>query len=252
MFKERERAENWLDSVFGEGKEIKISDQEIYANTSLSAVYIERVARRLKEHGSDAKILLNWLDNVAAKQNMAIEKVIASEQYYLTSYGVKMGNNIAALKMINSENWSEFFEKVSLVQQILEQDPAQVFNKMDFESRDKYRHEIEFLAGKYNVSELTVAKTLDRLARTAKSPPGDHVGYYLLGSGRMQLEKELTAAWGQVRRSFHGLRCIYRTYPTVSYLGMVLIITLLPFAIFLSYILNLTELFLWGLRLFRL
>ncbi|NLL52356.1 MAG: glycosyl transferase family 36, partial [Peptococcaceae bacterium] len=240
--KERERAENWLDSVFGEGKkEIKISDQEIYANTSLSAVYIERVARRLKEHGSDAKILLNWLDNVAAKQNMAIEKVIASEQYYLTSYGVKMGNNIAALKMINSENWSEFFEKVSLVQQILEQDPAQVFNKMDFESRDKYRHEIEFLAGKYNVSELTVAKTLDRLARTAKSPPGDHVGYYLLGSGRMQLEKELTAAWGQVRRSFHGLRCIYRTYPTVSYLGMVLIITLLPFAIFLSYILNLTR-----------
>jgi hypothetical protein len=233
--KEREFAENWLRSVFGEGKrESGRPAQELDISKSFSAVYIERVARRLKEHGADAKVLLHWLDNVAAKQNMTVEKVMASEQYYLTSYGVQMGDNIAALKMINSENWSEFFEKVSLVQQILENDPAQVFAKMDFESRDKYRHEIEFLAGRYNVSELTVAKALEGLAQKAKESPENHVGYYLLGMGRMKLEKELTAAWGQVRRSFHGLGCLHRNYPTLSYLGVMSLLTLIPFGIFLG------------------
>ncbi len=235
--KERQNAESWLNSVFGQQKEeISLSNQELDISKSFSSVYVERVARRLKEHGSDAKILLHWLDNVASKQNMTVEKTIASEQYYLTSYGVLMGNIIAAIKMINSENWSEFFEKVSLVQQILECDPAKVFAKMDFESRDKYRHEIESLAGKYNILEVTVAKTLENLANEAQDTPANHVGFYLLGKGRMQLEKELTATWGKVRQSFHGLSSIHRNYPTLSYLGMILLTTLLPYAIFLGII----------------
>jgi len=234
---ERTLAENWLDAVFGqERKEMKTRSEELDVSGSYSTVYIERIAKRLKEYGSDGKILLNWLDNIAQKQNMTVEKVVATEQYYLASYGAAMGNIIATIKLINSENWSEFFEKVSLVQQILERDPAGIFVKMDFESRDKYRHEIESLARAYNVSELTVAKTIEQLAQSFEKSPENHVGFYLLGAGKTRLEKELTATWGRVRRSFHGLCSLYRTYPTASYFGMIAALTLLPFFGFLLWI----------------
>ncbi len=233
--KEREFAENWLNSVLGQGyKDINLSDEKLDISKSFSTVSIERIAKRLKEHGSDAKVLLNWLDNLASKQNMTVEKVISSEHYYLTSHGVLMGNIITALKMINSENWSKFFEDVSLVQQVLEGDPAGVFTKMDFESRDKYRHEIEGLASKYKVSEIMVAKTINKMAIRSQETPLNHVGYYLYGKGREKLEKELTANWGKVRQSFCGFFCLFRHNPTLSYLGIIALVTILPYLLFVG------------------
>ncbi|HHV63591.1 MAG TPA: glycosyl transferase family 36 [Peptococcaceae bacterium] len=233
--KERELAEVWLNSVLGrDNKAVRSDDSEFNTGKHFSPVFIEKVARRLKEHGPDAKLLLKWLDNVASKQNMNVEKVISSEQYFLTSQGVQMGSIIATLKRINSENWSEFFESVSLVQQILERDPAGVFKQMDFESRDKYRHIIESLADNYKISELTVAQTIEKLAAKAQEAPLNHVGYYLCGNGRIQLEKELTASWGKVKQSFHGLLGFYKHKPVMSYLGLILIATILPFFLFLD------------------
>lgn len=231
---ERIFAENWLNSVLGQNhREIYLKEQldlkeELDLQQNFSTIFIEKAARRLKDYGADAKVLLHWLDNVAAKQNLTVEKVISSEQHYLTSHGVQMGNIISILKLINSENWSEFFEGVSLVQEILGNDPAGIFTKMDFESRDKYRHEIEELAGKYQVSELTVARTLEGIAAESTETPFNHIGYYLVGKGRDRLEKELISNWGKVRRSFQNMRFWYKQYPTFSYLGMILLLTLLP------------------------
>lgn len=234
---EREFADDWLNSILGQrNKEFDLSNQELDISKSFSSVFIERVARQLKEYGTDAKVLLNWLDNVASKQNMTVEKVIITEQYYLTSHGVLMGNILSTIKKINSENWAEFFEQVSLVQQMLEKDPAGVFKKMDFESRDKYRHEIEFLAYRYNISELTVSKTIQQMANNAKDTPLNHVGYYLLGKGRVQLDKELTNNWGKVRKSFYGLLSFYKNEPTLFYLGAVLITTLLIYSLFIKFV----------------
>jgi len=228
--KERRFAEDWLSSVLGQKTENieLLSKPDLDVSQTFSPVFIEKVAKRLKEHGSDAKILLNWLDNVADKQNMSVEKVISNQNYYLTSNGITMGNLLATIKIINSENWAEFFEGVSLVQQILNNDPADVFRKMDFESRDKYRHEIEILAEKYRVSEITIAKTLEKLAQKVKESPLNHVGYYLLGKGRIQLEKELANEWGKVRKSCYELLFFYKNRPSLAYIGFIAIATFLP------------------------
>lgn len=233
--KERALAENWLSSILGHsGKEINLSEQDLDTSKSFSTVFIERVARRLKEYGTDAKLLLNWLDNVANKQNMTVEKVISTEQYYLSSHGVLMGSIITAIKQVNSENWSEFFERVSLVQQVLEGDPAGVFTQMDFDSRDKYRHEIETLSHQFNVSEITVAKTIEKMANTSTETPQNHVGYYLFGKGRLLLEKELTTNWGKVKETFNNIVCLYKHKPTFSYLGVIFLLTLLAFSLFIA------------------
>lgn len=236
--KEREFAEKWLTSVLGEeNNEVKLYQPgNLDIKNNYSSIFIERVTRRLKEYGPDAKVLLNWLDNLASKQNKTVEKIINTEQYYLTSHGVLMGCIIAAIKQINSENWSAFFEEVSLVQHVLKNDPAGIFNKMDFESRDKYRHEIENLANKYNVSELTVAKTIQKHAQNAKELPQTHIGYYLLGNGRIEVEKDLAKNWGRVRKQFYNLFCLFKEKPTASYFGMIFGSVFLFFVIFLRLI----------------
>ncbi|UWG95571.1 glycosyl transferase family 36 [Dehalobacter sp. DCM] len=232
---ERTKADRWLESIFA-GNETTPADIEFDPERSVSTVYMERIARKLRDFGSDAKILLNWLDNLASRQNMTVEKAVNSEHHYLTAQGASMGNTITTIKQVNSENWSAFFENVSLVQQALQRDPANIFNKMDFDSRDRYRHEIETIARKYKVSEIIVAKTLEKMASEGKIEPCNHVGFYLFGVGKVMLEQELALDWGRVKKSCHGVYCYLKLKPTLSYLGMIGLFTLAPFLLFTAWL----------------
>ncbi|WP_368294468.1 glucoamylase family protein [Dehalobacter sp. TBBPA1] len=237
---ERRKADDWLKTVFEGYTDAEMPASEMPPASGqdpedvLTAIFMERIARKLKEHGLEAKILYNWLDNAASRQNTTVEKAVNSEHHFLTAQGAAMGKLVTDIKQINAENWSAFFENVSLVQQTLQKDPAKIFDKMDFDSRDKYRHEIEGLAGKYKVTEIIVARTLEKLAAQNQSAPFNHVGYYLFGSGKVRLEKELADSWGRVKKSFHGIYCYLKLKPALSYLGLIFLATLIPFLIFLD------------------
>ena len=230
--KERELAENWLNSILGRKNSEDITYRDLDVKGLFSTIFIERAAKRLKELGSDAKVLFNWLDNIAGKQNLTVEKVISNEQYHLTANGMIMGNIISTLKMINTENWSEFFEEVSLVQQVLNNDPAEVFARMDFDSRDKYRHAIEELASRFKISELAVVTEVDRLASEHRDTPENHVGYYLIGPGKLQLENRLAESWGKAGRRPGALQ-LTGSNPEKAYFSYILFSTIIPFFLFL-------------------
>ncbi|MFZ1771239.1 MAG: hypothetical protein WAU00_18670, partial [Caldilinea sp.] len=70
-----------------------------------------------------------------------------------------VANCILSLRRLNGQDWNRFFEGVSLVQQILSQDPARIYDQMDFASRDRYRGEIEILARATGLDETIVAQT---------------------------------------------------------------------------------------------
>jgi cyclic beta-1,2-glucan synthetase len=71
---------------------------------------------------------------------------------------------ILDLRAIDIEDWKTVFEDVSRVEQILRQDPAQVYARMDFETRDRYRKVIEHLAWASGESEEVVAQQAIELA----------------------------------------------------------------------------------------
>ena len=99
---------------------------------------------------------------------------------------------IANLGVIASIQWKDFFESTSQVEAILRRDPAKVYPRMDFETRDRYRQGVEVLARGSRQSEWAVAGAL--LAQSSASspePPRDHVGYWLLGDGRKTFETAL-------------------------------------------------------------
>ena len=75
-----------------------------------------------------------------------------------------IANCILDLRAINIEDWKTVFEDVSRVEQILRQDAAQVYARMDFETRDRYRKVVEHLAWATGESEEVVARQAIDLA----------------------------------------------------------------------------------------
>jgi cyclic beta-1,2-glucan synthetase len=54
-------------------------------------------------------------------------------------------------------DWRVFVETLSVVEQILRLDPADVYSKMDFPTRDRYRHVVEEIPKSCHHSESQVA-----------------------------------------------------------------------------------------------
>ncbi len=106
-----------------------------------------------------------------------------------------IGNVITSMRLLSSIDWPLFFERVSLVEQILREDPAGAYAQMDFPTRDRYRHSVEQLAKRARQPETDVAAPGGRAGRRARSsddPRHDrrhHVGYYLISRGRFRLEQ---------------------------------------------------------------
>jgi hypothetical protein len=124
-------------------------------------------------------------------------------------------------------NWREFVETISIVEQILREDPSDTYIKMDFTTRDRYRHVVEQIAKNSRISESDVARLAIDLSGESllKHNHGDratHVGFYLIDKGLPELEQR-----AQMRipvRVF--IRRILGRFPLLLYLGTIMIITL--------------------------
>src|SRR4029079_13032258 len=108
--------------------------------------------------------------------------------------------------------WRQFVDEHSLVERTLADDPSGIYEKMDFGTRDRYRHAVEGIARRSVLTEYDVARKAVQLAENhAREKPGEraaHVGYYLVDRGRSALERlvEMRLSWGvmldKVRRKF--------------------------------------------------
>ena len=105
---------------------------------------------------------------------------------------------ISALVAIANIPWKEFFEQVSHVEVILQDDPAGIYSAMDFDTRDRYRKTVEKIADGAPVSEWDVATAALELAQVhAHSRRLGHIGYWLVAEGRAELERKVgfRAGW---------------------------------------------------------
>jgi cellobiose phosphorylase len=228
---EREAADRWvlplLESEHGPeiwGKILNtLSPQDEY-----SSAYAEQMLKRLRDLGVDVAPLLQWVDRVVAKQDTTIEELAKLERQRQTMYQVSMGHAILSIHSIAAEDWPRFFEEVSLVEDVFIKDPSRVYSQMDFESRDAYRHQVEKIARDYKVSELVVArKVLSRAERAYESGMSlsSHVGYDLIGAGRVALEQELKRDFGEPWNLGSKIRRAIMKQPVLCYFGTLLLVT---------------------------
>ena len=80
-----------------------------------------------------------------------------------------IGNVITSMRLVSSIDWTLFFERASVVEQILREDPAGAYPLMDFPTRDRYRHAIEGLAKRARQPETAVAPARSSRRAAAKT-----------------------------------------------------------------------------------
>lgn len=59
-----------------------------------------------------------------------------------------VARGIANLAVIATIQWNDFFDRTSQVEAVLKRDPAGIYPRMDFATRDQYRHAVERLAAR--------------------------------------------------------------------------------------------------------
>jgi cyclic beta-1,2-glucan synthetase len=137
-----------------------------------------------------------------------------------------IANGIISLRTLATQDWEAFFESISQVERILRSDPAKIYARMDFETRDRYRNVVEELARATERDESDVAREVIGLAKDAlkkhESLRFAHVGFYILDSGRVQLE----ALIGFRPSTGLRLRRWILAHPTLVYLSGIALISL--------------------------
>jgi cyclic beta-1,2-glucan synthetase len=172
----------------------------------------------MREFGPKARALREQLEARLALHEQTAEHVIRAEQQAEASAQVSFANTITSLHLCASQDWTRNVERVSLVEQILQRDPAGVYGRMDFASRDRYRQALEEIAETSGEAQVAAALAATEAARAAHEQrpedPAAHVGFHLIGKGRPALARVgfRAARLARVRRA------VFR-HATLSYLG---------------------------------
>ena len=148
--------------------------------------FIEYMSFRLKSYGKKAYPFLNILEEQVNKMGIEVSEVIKKEHFDIAVKKVSMGNSITSIKAIQRINFIDIFEEINKVDEILKQDPANVYDKMDYKTKIYYRNAIKELSKKTKISEIYIAKKCLELAQ-GKDGKKAHIGYYLINKGNTEL-----------------------------------------------------------------
>jgi cyclic beta-1,2-glucan synthetase len=230
---DRNRADYWADKITETAEKdpknlILTTADMARSNPPMVSSFVAELTRRLQGQGSALALPLTWIEQQLSESYLTIDQLVQSENQRQAADQLSMSNSIGSLRFLGAMDWREFVESMSPVEQTLREDPAGVYGRMDFTTRDRYRHVVEEVAKKSRLSESDVAREAIGLAgQSAAGTNGDdraaHVGFYLIDKGLPQLE-----ALARVRRSAADmLRKTAHRFPLLLYLGAILLFTLI-------------------------
>jgi cellobiose phosphorylase len=144
---------------------------------------------------------------------------------------VSVSHSISSLRFLSAMDWKEFVETLSQVETTLRSDPAGVYSGMDFATRNRYRHAVEFLARHSPLSESDVAQRAIQLAADSAEQKGRadrtaHVGFYLIDKGRSTLGRAARVRWPWRTFLERSIHCCPLTFYAGGIGGVTLLTTL--------------------------
>ena len=159
-------------------------------NISVEGTYpfIEYMSYKLKQYGKEGLPYLGAFEEQIEKKGIKILDALNMEHFDIAVKKVSLKNAITSMKTISRININEVFRRLSIVEKILEKDPACIYQKMDYKTKSYYKNVILDLVKKTKISEIFITEKAYKLANehiadTKKS----HIGYYLIGDGKDEL-----------------------------------------------------------------
>ncbi len=222
----RQEADGLADRLLGAAGHTVEPVSVVFAahqDTALRAAFAVQLVLRLRDQDPRITPALTWLDQHLAAQGTTADAMVRDEHQEQGASTVSVQNIITSMRRISDVDWTELFERVSLVNDALSASATSrggraarsgtAFRDMDFPTRNLYRSAIETLARGAHLTELDVARRAVLAARqaigelaglgTAGDEPisvgpagveadrrGDP-GYHLLGDGSRAFESAI-------------------------------------------------------------
>jgi cyclic beta-1,2-glucan synthetase len=162
----------------------------------LPDAFAVELVHKLRDQDSKVTPVLTWLDEHLSAQGTTADTVVREEHQRQGSGTVTVRNIITSMRSISDVDWSELFERMSFVDDVLAAGGS--FAAMDFPTRNLYRSAIEELARGSRHAEIEVAKRA--VLATEQATRGHNAvdserrcdtGYHLLTGGRHAFEKAI-------------------------------------------------------------
>src|SRR6267154_2457246 len=162
----RREADTLADSLLSPGGQSAIFPAlQQLEKAPLETAFAVQLVQRLRDLDPKVGPVLLWLDQRLAIAETSADEIVRAEHQEQGAMSVSVRNIITSMRLISAFNWQEFFESVSLVDEVLRNDTH--FADMDFSTRDDYRHAIENLSRGSSHSEIEVAKRVVRRVKQA-------------------------------------------------------------------------------------
>ncbi len=207
---DRQSAGNWAEHMLDVAEKtpndlILVVADMARSTPPLTSAFVAEFARRLQGRGAGLALPLTWLEQRLAESHQTIEQLVHLEGQQQAAGQVSVSNSISSLRLLDAIDWREFVEMHSSVEHVLRDDPSGIYAQMDFSTRDSYRHAVEAIASQAPCSEADVARqavalcsapaasrqheAADSEQERRQSIRQTHVGYFLIGAGRLALEQ---------------------------------------------------------------
>jgi cyclic beta-1,2-glucan synthetase len=237
---ERDEADRLADKLLAQAQRqpnelLPLLTSRMARRKALGRSFVVQLTQRLREQDPAVMPVVEWLEKQLAKTGLSIEKIVQEEHQRQAAAQVTVGNIITSMRLLSTLDWKDFFETVSLIDPELAQDPAGVYSRMDFATRDRYRHVVERISKGAKKSEPEIARAALRMAEEARSAGADtaqtHVGYFLIAEGVSRLEAENSYR----PRLGERVRRTIKRHASVAYLGTLGLLTMLILSVTVTY-----------------
>ena len=194
--------------------------------SALDITSVVQLLHRLREYGLQLSSIRTAVEEHLASQETTAEAAIRGEHQHQAANQVSVANAIASLRLCSALDWRQYVESVSLVEHVLQRDPAGAYGRMDFLSRDRQRQAVEELAAPNGDAQVRVALRAVESARQAAASGSTtdraaHVGYHLIDEGRRDLEVDVAY---RPRLASRARRLVF-AHATLLYLGPIAVMT---------------------------
>ena len=211
-------------NIYKNSKNIKIKMYDI------KYPFVEYMSYKLKKYGKKTENFLKILNEEVEKTGASVSEITKREHFDIAINKIAIGNAITSIKKLQRINFLEIFENINKVEEILKLDPAKVYDKMDFKTKESYRNAIKEISKKTKISEMYISKKILELATKAyeenyKSKKS-HIGYYLQDENINILLEKLQCKEQKV---------LSKNKKTKLYIGTIFVLTFIISGLFATY-----------------
>ncbi len=205
----------------------------VHLTPTLTPEFITRFIQQMRVRRTDFTPLL-WLEQWIAEDAMSVEDAVQRSTQDLALAQLVIANSITSLRLVPDLDWPSIFERQSVSEALLREDPAGVYGAMTFVTRDRYRHVIERLAKGSRKTEPAVAAAALALAKehldAGSTSRAAHVGYYLVDDGLAALSAEV----GYVPKWQDRAQLVLLRHPTPVYFSALAALTVAGLSVALA------------------